>query len=116
LLEYNVSGEQTKFGWNASERSAWPGFTSDVDQLLNLNHLDILGLMTMAPTSTTAEDSRPSFRLLASLAEYFRQQFGAEHFSQLSMGMSHDFEVAIEEGATILRIGQAVMGERHQQG
>jgi pyridoxal phosphate enzyme (YggS family) len=116
LLEYNVSGEPSKYGWEASDRGAWSGLATDVEQILSLNHLDIKGLMTMAPYSPQAEESRPAFRCLASLAEFFRDQFGDAHFLQLSMGMSQDFEVAIEEGATILRIGQAVMGERQPKG
>jgi uncharacterized pyridoxal phosphate-containing UPF0001 family protein len=68
--------------------------------------------MAMAPFVDDAEETRPYFRELRNLSDQFGRMFGLDHFRELSMGMSQDFEVAIEEGATIVRIGQAIMGTR----
>ena len=76
-----------------------------VRQIEKLGNLNIQGLMTVAPWVDSAEEVRPVFRQLRQL----RDSLGLEH---LSMGMSDDFEVAIEEGATLVRIGRAIFGER----
>jgi PLP dependent protein len=112
LLEYNVSGEESKFGWNASDGETWPQLAEDLSIILESSNLDVRGLMTMAPFVSQAELTRPYFRQLRLLRDYFENLFPDCTFSELSMGMSQDFEVAIEEGATILRIGRAIMGER----
>ena len=102
----NISGEATKQGFDPDAlRSIW-------DNSLRLPHLEIRGLMTMAPFTDQAEDARPVFRQLKDLREELRDRAGplAERHSlrDLSMGMSGDFEVAIEEGATLIRVGSAV--------
>lgn len=99
LLEVKLSGEESKFG-AASERL--PELIDAVRACMNLR---LLGLMTMPPWSGDAEQSRPYFRQLRELAT----RYGLRH---LSMGMSHDLETAVEEGATILRIGTALFGPR----
>lgn len=99
LLEVNVSGEATKGGFSVAE------VESALKAISHLPRLEIKGLMTIAPIVTDAEQVRPIFRKLRSL----RDSFGLEH---LSMGMTDDFEVAVEEGATMLRIGRAIFGER----
>jgi uncharacterized pyridoxal phosphate-containing UPF0001 family protein len=68
--------------------------------------------MTMAPYSTNPEDSRPCFRKLKEIRDMLSEKFPRENDLGLSMGMSGDFEVAIQEGATILRVGSAIVGER----
>jgi pyridoxal phosphate enzyme (YggS family) len=112
LLEYNVSGEQSKFGWDATNQANWPKLVPEVEEILELNSLNLSGLMTMAPYFPDPEMSRPYFRKLRELANTFRSEFGAKNFQELSMGMSQDYLVAIQEGATIIRIGTAIMGSR----
>lgn len=104
LLEVNVSGEESKHGLSPEElRAAWP-------QVAAFPHLDIAGLMTMAPYSDDPESARPVFRELRRLREDLTAA-GPLPLPELSMGMSGDFEVAIEEGATIVRVGSALFGE-----
>jgi uncharacterized pyridoxal phosphate-containing UPF0001 family protein len=84
-----------------------------IKRLSALNRVRVQGLMTMGPFSEDPDDSRPSFQQLADLGKRITQE-GIENvvMRHFSMGMSHDFEVAIEEGATIVRIGTRVFGER----
>jgi len=101
LLEVNVSGEVTKTGFSLGELAA---AAKEIAQLTNLN---LMGLMTVAPFVPDPEEVRPVFRKLREL----RDSLGLK---QLSMGMTDDFEVAIEEGATMLRVGRAIFGDRRQ--
>jgi len=101
LLQVNVSGEASKNGFPPSEVS------QAVEQISRLTNLEIKGLMTIAPLVDDPEEVRWVFRQLRLL----RDSLGLEH---LSMGMSDDSEVAIEEGATIVRIGRAIFGERKE--
>lgn len=105
LLEVNVAGESTKFGFSpeALERG--------LDALLELPRLQIEGLMAIAPYDDEPEASRPHFRALRELRDRLAAKTGLP-FGTLSMGMSGDFEVAIEEGATIVRVGSAIFGSR----
>jgi hypothetical protein len=107
LIEVNVSGEQTKNGIPAAEA------LSLVEQIAPLPNLTIRGLMTMAPYSDNPENSRPYFAALRKLKnEIAAQSIPRVQMDELSMGMTDDFAVAIEEGATIVRIGRAIFGER----
>jgi pyridoxal phosphate enzyme (YggS family) len=99
LLEVNVSGEASKGGFSVVE------VAPALEAISRLPRLEIKGLMTIAPMVADAEQVRPVFQKLCSL----RDSFGLEH---LSMGMTDDFEVAVEEGATLVRIGRAIFGER----
>ncbi|MDY6892620.1 MAG: YggS family pyridoxal phosphate-dependent enzyme [Chloroflexota bacterium] len=99
LIEVNVSAETTKHGL------LLPGVAEIVKQIGRLPNLEIEGLMTIAPWESDAEVVRPVFRQLRRL----RDSLGLKH---LSMGMTDDFEVAIEEGATLVRVGRAIFGER----
>jgi pyridoxal phosphate enzyme (YggS family) len=99
LLEVNAAGETTKFGFAPADLGA---AAASVRRLPNL---DVRGLMTVAPATSDPEALRPLFRSLRRLAE-------ANGLQELSMGMSGDFEVAVEEGATMVRIGRAIFGER----
>ena len=103
LLEVNVSGEAAKDGFSPDElRSLWP-------EILNLQQVDIQGLMTMAPHSDDAESARPFFKQLRELrGELALASDNRLTLSELSMGMSGDFEIAIEEGATLIRIGSRI--------
>jgi uncharacterized pyridoxal phosphate-containing UPF0001 family protein len=85
-----------------------------VDSILRLPHLDARGLMGVPPYFDNPEDARPYFRHLRELRDAVRAQNGAEILPVLSMGMSQDFEVAIEEGATEVRVGSALFGEREK--
>jgi len=102
LIQVNVSEEETKNGFAIEEVAAV------VEEISKLPNLEIKGLMTIAPPVDDPEDVRPFFRQLRNI----RDSLGLEH---LSMGMSDDFEVAIEEGATLIRIGRSLFGERRKQ-
>lgn len=105
LLEVNVAGESSKFGYGPQKLlSELKGFNA-------LGRIEVHGLMTVAPWATDAQKVRPVFRKLRELKEQCEQVLGAP-LPHLSMGMSGDFEVAIEEGATIVRIGTALFGPR----
>ena len=95
LIEINVSGEEGKFGIRAE---ALDGFLRETG---HLKHVNTLGLMTMAPFTDNAETARPYFRRLKKLAD-------SRGLKELSMGMTQDFEVAVEEGATMVRVGSAI--------
>lgn len=99
LLQVNVSGEVPKSGFAVDTVGA------AFSEIRRLPNLEVIGLMTIAPIAANPEDVRPVFRKLREL----RDSFGLRH---LSMGMSDDFEVAIEEGATMLRIGRTIFGDR----
>ncbi len=105
LLEINIAGEASKFGYPPEKLLA------DLPALNALRRLEIHGLMTMAPWSPEPEKARPAFRRLRELKVECEQILGAP-LAHLSMGMTGDFEVAIEEGATLVRIGTALFGER----
>jgi hypothetical protein len=107
LLEVHTTDEATKFG-------VLPEKTLDlVKQVSNYKNVRVAGLMTMGPFSDDPNDSRPCFRQVVDLKKRIEQE-GIPNVSMehLSMGMTHDFEVAIEEGATIVRIGTAIFGPR----
>lgn len=127
LLQVNVSGEESKHGFSAAELKA------ALPQLLAMSNLRIEGLMTMAPFVEDPEETRPVFRAMRQLRDEVQKvaselklppnagNSSAPHLStgpyltigpHLSMGMTNDFEVAIEEGATIVRIGSAIFGDR----
>ena len=105
LLEVNVAGEATKSGVS-------PESASDLARAaLECEHLEVRGLMAVPPFDPDPERSRPHFRRLREIRDGLAKQFGVA-LPELSMGMSHDFEVAVEEGATEVRVGTALFGER----
>jgi hypothetical protein len=105
LLEVNVAGEASKFGYEPERLLA------ELKDVNALPRLEIHGLMAVPPWSAEPESSRPHFRQLRELKAQCEQMLGAP-LPHLSMGMTGDFEIAIEEGATIIRIGTALFGER----
>jgi len=115
LLEVNVSGEEAKSGlvaanWAADEsvkRNLW----SQIEQVLALPGIHVRGLMTMAPIVPDPEEARPVFASLAKLRRALETDFSVK-LPDLSMGMTDDYPVAIEEGATCVRVGRAIFGER----
>ncbi len=106
LFEVNVSGETSKFGLSPEEL---PQVIREASQYENLT---VKGFMTMAPFVDAPEDTRPCFRALRELLQTFQAQ-GFSQMTELSMGMTNDFEVAVEEGATLVRVGSAIFGARH---
>ncbi len=105
LLEVNVAGEASKFGYQPEQMLA------ELPQINALPRLEIHGLMAIPPYAPVPEKARPYFRRLRELKQQAEAVLGAP-LPHLSMGMSGDFEVAIEEGATIVRVGTALFGER----
>ncbi len=112
LLELNVGGEESKSGWDAATEAAWESFLPEVTELLALPPLRVQGLMTMPPLGTDPEDSRRYFQRLRSLRDRLASQFPQADWRELSLGTSSDFQVAVEEGATLVRVGTAIVGAR----
>jgi pyridoxal phosphate enzyme (YggS family) len=116
LLQVNVSGEASKDGFELAGWEARPElldrFFAEVERLLALPQLCVGGLMTIAPWGADPAAARPTFRSAQRLRESLARRFPAADWSALSMGMTDDFEVAIEEGATIVRVGRAIFGSR----
>ncbi|MBN1221122.1 MAG: YggS family pyridoxal phosphate-dependent enzyme [Anaerolineae bacterium] len=116
LLECNVSGEASKFGFDlsnwSSNRAQLDTFLAAIDQMAALERVVIRGLMTMAPLVDDPEETRPVFQNLAALRVTLQQERPDIDWQHLSMGMTDDFEIAIAEGATIIRVGRALFGER----
>jgi len=107
LIEVSIAGEASKAGVSSENAVAL------VKGAAKLENISIKGLMTMPPYSASPEDSRPYFKKLRELSESIsRENIPGVSMNELSMGMSGDFEVAIEEGATIVRVGTAIFGER----
>jgi len=105
LLEVNVAGESSKFGFSPTK------LREQMEELLSLDRLQIEGLMTIAPLAPTAEASRPYFAQLRELRDRVQTESRVP-LPQLSMGMSGDYAIAIEEGATLVRVGTAIFGTR----
>src|SRR5882724_8186137 len=108
LLEVNVAGEGSKFGFSPEK------LRDQIEALLALPRLSILGLMTVPPLAEEAEASRKYFVRLRELRDRLQTDFRVD-LAQLSMGMTQDFSVAVEEGATLVRVGTAIFGERSRK-
>src|SRR5438309_252423 len=108
LLEVNVAGEASKFGFTPEK------LREDLENLLALPRLSILGLMTIPPIADAAEASRKYFVELRELRDRLQTEFHVD-LAQLSMGMTQDFAIAVEEGATLVRVGTAIFGERSRK-
>ncbi len=105
LIEVNVAGEESKQGADPREVPAL------VEQVVARPELELRGLMTMAPLVVDAEETRPVFRALRELRDDLRRAHPALELPDLSMGMTNDYPVAVEEGATIVRVGRAIFAE-----
>ena len=127
LLEVNLSGETSKSGFLPAAPPAGihfePGVQGDslqesLPKIVALPHLDVQGLMTIAPLIPDREAAQRAaqlvFRALRGLLNDLQREYALPAFRELSMGMSDDYEIAIEEGATIVRVGRALFGERSQ--
>lgn len=116
LIQINVAGEAQKHGFDALRWRDDPAqretIMQDVARIAQLPGLQLRGLMTMAPIVADIEDTRPVFAGLASLRDEMQSMLGID-LPELSMGMTDDYPVAIEEGATIIRVGRAIFGERN---
>jgi len=110
LLQVNVSGEVSKVGIPLAEAPEL------ARQVLALPHIEVQGLMTIAPLVENAEEVRPVFRKLRMLRDQLRIELPRCAWQHLSMGMTDDYSIAIAEGATIVRIGRAIFGERVKKG
>jgi pyridoxal phosphate enzyme (YggS family) len=108
LLEVNVAGEGSKFGFKPETLRA------EMESLLAFSRLSILGLMTIPPIAEETEASRKYFVQLRELRDRLQMEFHVD-LAQLSMGMTQDFAVAVEEGATLVRVGTAIFGERSRK-
>jgi hypothetical protein len=108
LLEVNIGGEPTKAGFRSDD------LLRVVPSIAALGHMRIRGLMTIPPPAREAESARRYFQELRELARRIEEQcIPAVIMDELSMGMSNDYEVAVEEGATLVRVGTAIFGARH---
>lgn len=105
LLEFNLGAEETKTGSPPEEAEALAA------KALACPHLDVRGIMAVPPFTRDPQEARPYFRQLSEIRDRLADRFGRP-FPELSMGMTHDFEVAVEEGSTEVRIGTALFGER----
>jgi pyridoxal phosphate enzyme (YggS family) len=105
LLEVNVAGEGTKIGFSPENAKA------SMEAILKFDRLDVEGLMTIPPLAPEPEGSRRYFVMLRELRDELEREFSVR-LPQLSMGMSNDYAVAIEEGATLVRVGTAIFGDR----
>ena len=113
LLEINISGEGSKYGWHAHQKDHWPALMTEFAEVIKLENLHLRGLMTMAPYGTDPDEARPVFAGLRNFRDALAEQFPEQNLEHLSMGMSGDYQPAIEEGATIVRVGTAIMGSRN---
>jgi pyridoxal phosphate enzyme (YggS family) len=113
LLEFNVGGEVSKHGWQASDEQSWDKLLPEVASITKLAALQIRGLMTMPPISDNPLEARKFFAKLYRLREFLKKSLPETNWEELSMGTSTDFEAAILEGATIIRLGEAILGPRH---
>ncbi|MDR0820003.1 MAG: YggS family pyridoxal phosphate-dependent enzyme [Endomicrobium sp.] len=107
LIEVKVSHEITKTGVNPNDVEDF------YKQCLSIPNILIKGLMVIAPYSDNPEDSRPYFKQVYNLFENIKESSGGSEFNILSMGMSDDYKIAVEEGATMIRIGSAIFGKRN---
>jgi len=112
LLEFNLGGEDSKSGWLAGDETRWSALLDEVAAVVALPNLQVRGLMTMPPLGSTAEFSRTFFQQLKRLQAYLTSQFPHVDFTELSMGTSGDYQVAVQEGATLVRVGTAIVGAR----
>ena len=112
LLEINVSGEESKYGLRGWDAKGWADLVPVAEAITAMPNLQLRGLMTMPPLDPDPESARPHFHKLHSVLDLVKRRVAGAEWVELSMGTSADYEVAVEEGATLVRIGQAVLGPR----
>ena len=106
LIEINTSGELQKKGFK-------PKLSKELISCFFLENLDIVGLMTIGPNTTNEKEIRGSFQTLRIFKDQINQELGENKLTELSMGMSNDFEISIEEGSTMVRVGTGIFGPRN---
>mgnify|MGYP000667709418 CR=1 FL=1 len=114
LLEANVSGEESKYGFPAWDKAGCAALIEVAREIAALPNLDARGLMTMAPIVADAEEARPVFARLRRVRDDLRDATG-DDWPELSMGMTDDYAVAVEEGATMVRIGRAIFNMKKER-
>jgi pyridoxal phosphate enzyme (YggS family) len=112
LLEFNLSAEASKSGFPAWEEKAWIELLPSIEEIVKQEQLEVRGLMTMPPFFDDPFLARPYFQKLRRLQQFFQYNLPGAKWTELSMGTSIDYPIAIEEGATIIRVGQAITGPR----
>lgn len=112
LIEVNLSGEASKYGWEASNEILWPEILPQFRDISQKPNIEIKGLMTMPPMYDDPELTRPIYRRLRRLQGFLQENIPDAQWDHLSIGTSFDFEIAIEEGATMVRIGTEIFGPR----
>lgn len=112
LIECNVSGEESKGGWRLEDERNWPTVVPTFAEITELDNLEVVGLMTMAPMTGDKAIVRATFRRLRDLQGFLKAKVPQSGWNELSMGMTDDYPIAIEEGATMIRLGRAVFGPR----
>ncbi len=114
LAEFNLGGEASKSGFPAWDEADWPKLLPEIEAIAGLPHLRLRGLMTMPPFSDDPEQARPYFRKLRRLQEFLGKHIPQADWRELSMGTSADYTAAVQEGATYVRVGQAILGPRNK--
>ena len=112
LLEVNVAGEISKGGWDVSNQKNWYKIEEEINKIVALPGLAVEGLMAMPPLSEDPQESRPYFKKLRDFQDFLKNRTFEGYWNDLSIGTSGDYEVAIEEGARYVRVGQAILGRR----
>jgi PLP dependent protein len=112
LIECNVAGEETKYGWQVNDLEDLNRLANNVLEISKFKNLRIRGLMAMSPLSEDPNQSRKYYRKIRKVQSFLMENVSSVELHELSFGTSFDYEVAIEEGATIVRVGQAVLGPR----
>ncbi|MGH2541152.1 MAG: YggS family pyridoxal phosphate-dependent enzyme [Ardenticatenaceae bacterium] len=112
LLQVNSSGEESKGGWPIHDGAGRDVMLREMEEILSLPALRVRGMMTMAPLEDNPERTRPVFAAVRAMQHLLQEHFPEQAFDILSMGMTNDFEVAVEEGATHVRIGTALFRPR----
>jgi len=112
LLEFNLGGEESKSGWEVPNAKDLDKILPDIQTVLDLPNLRVRGLMTMPPFADDPQDSRRFFQSLRLLRDQLASLYPQVDWRELSMGTSADYTVAVEEGATLVRVGTAIVGAR----
>jgi PLP dependent protein len=115
LLEFNLANEQAKSGWKVGDMDELNNILPDIDTIYNLQKIKILGLMAMPPLSHDPARTRSYAVKLRKIRDQLTKIFPVMKLDQLSIGTSSDYQIAIEEGSTMVRIGEAILGARNYQ-
>lgn len=112
LIEVNLTGEDSKYGWQAANEDRWPELVTQFWKIAEYQNIEIRGLMTMPPLFDDPNQTRPIYQQLKRLQQYLQQELADVSWDELSIGTSFDYEVAVEQGATMVRLGTTIFGSR----